>query len=152
MSDSIFENTEGIMEVPLVEASKELDMDAIVGVLYYGFSQFALKPRNNDDIIGLSVELEPAKYAEDTATNSVVDFKALRVSFYPNPATNVLYFNAKNAENGTLIVRSLDGRVLSSTQIMASSRVDISTLTSGVYVLEFTTTKGQRASAKFIKL
>jgi len=152
VADSIFENTEGIMEVPLVEASKELDMDAIIGVLYYGFSQFALKPRNNDDIIGFSVELEPAKYAEDTATNSVVDFKALGVSFYPNPATNVLYFNAENAENGTVVVRSLDGRELSSTQIMASTRVDVTSLTSGVYLLEFTTNKGQRASAKFIKL
>jgi hypothetical protein len=149
VSDSIFENTEGIMEVPLVEVTKEMDMDAIIGVLYYGFSQYALKPRNNDDIIGFSVALDPTDYPEIV---SVQRFSELGMSFYPNPASNVLYFNLENAEAGTLVVRSLDGRELSSTQIMASSRVDISTLTSGVYLLEFTTNKGQRASAKFIKL
>jgi len=149
VSDSIFENTEGIMEVPLVEVTKEMDMDAIIGVLYYGFSQYALKPRNNDDIIGFSVALDPTDYPEIV---SVQRFSELGMSFYPNPASNVLYFNLENAEAGTLVVRSLDGRELSSTQIMASTIVDISTLTSGVYLLEFTTNKGQRASAKFIKL
>jgi len=149
VSDSIFENTEGIMEVPLVEVTKEMDMDAIIGVLYYGFSQYALKPRNNDDIIGFSVALDPTDYPEIV---SVQRFSELGMSFYPNPASNVLYFNLENAEAGTLVVRSLDGRELSSTQIMASTRVDISTLTSGVYLLEFTTNKGQMASAKFIKL
>ncbi|MDB9883450.1 hypothetical protein OAD66_09995, partial [Bacteroidia bacterium] len=67
VSDSAFENAEGIMEVPMIEATKEMDMDAIIGVLYYGFSQYAVKPRNNDDLVGFSEALEATMYAADTA-------------------------------------------------------------------------------------
>ena len=36
--------------------------------------------------------------------------------------------------------------------ISSSTKVDVSSLTSGVYLLEFINNKGQKASAKFIKL
>ncbi|MFT4598938.1 MAG: hypothetical protein ACJAR8_000430 [Bacteroidia bacterium] len=149
VSNDSFATIDGEMQVTAIGITKEMDMDAIAGILYYGFGEYALKPRNNDDIIGFSVALDTTNYPEIV---SVQQFAELGMSFYPNPASDVLNFNVKNAEAGTLVVRSLDGRELSATQITASSRVNISTLTSGVYLLEFTTNKGQRASAKFIKL
>ena len=152
VSNDTFANIDGIMEVTAVEATKDMDMDAIVGVIYYGFSQFALKPRNNDDIIGFSQTLESAKYASDTAKNSVVELTNLGVSFYPNPANNVLNIQVGNNGNGTLAIRSLEGRLVSQTEILGSTSVNISSLLSGVYFLEYTNATGQRASAKFVKL
>lgn len=152
VTDSSLATENGIMEVPVVITDKEIDMDAIQGVLYYGFSQYALRPRNNDDIIGSSVVLEPAKYAADTATNSVKGLDQIGITFYPNPANNVLNINTKLSESGVITVKGLDGRTIMSSDILGNTQMNVSKLTSGAYILEFTNENGQRATAKFIKL
>jgi len=149
VSDSAFETTEGVMEVPLVVATKEMDMDAIIGVLYYGFNQYALKPRNNDDLVGFSVELDTTDYPEIV---SVQDFKALGMRFYPNPVTSVINVEVENNAQGTCTVRSLDGRVVAESVLLENTKVDVSALMSGLYILEFTSKEGHKASAKFVKL
>ncbi|PCJ64639.1 MAG: hypothetical protein COA58_12945 [Bacteroidetes bacterium] len=151
VSDSAWANTDGIMEVPEIEATKEMDMDAIIGVLYYGFGQYAVKPRNNDDLVGFSETLEAAMYASDTATDNVVNLAVLGVSFYPNPANDAITVNIENSSFGTITVRSLEGRILSETKVASTARVDVSNLTSGIYLLEFINENGQKASAKFVK-
>ena len=149
VSDSAFETTEGVMEVPLVVATKEMDMDAIIGVLYYGFNQYAVKPRNNDDLVGFSVELDTTDYPEIV---SVQDFKALGMRFYPNPVTSVINVDVENNAQGTCTVRSLDGRVVAESVLLENTKVDVSALMSGLYILEFTSKEGHKASAKFVKL
>ena len=149
VSDSAFETTEGVMEVPLVVATKEMDMDAIIGVLYYGFNQYAVKPRNNDDLVGFSVELDTTDYPEIV---SVQDFKALGMRFYPNPVTSVINVDVENNAQGTCTVRSLDGRVVAESVLLENTTVDVSALMSGLYILEFTSKEGHKASAKFVKL
>ena len=149
VSDSAFETTEGVMEVPLVVATKEMDMDAIIGVLYYGFNQYAVKPRNNDDLVGFSVELDTTDYPEIV---SVQDFKALGMRFYPNPVTSVINVEVENNAQGTCTVRSLDGRVVAESVLLENTKVDVSALMSGLYILEFTSKEGHKASAKFVKL
>jgi hypothetical protein len=140
---------DGLMEVPVVEATKEMDMDAIIGVIYYGFNQYALKPRNNDDLVGFSVELDSTDYPEIA---SVQSFKELGMSFYPNPATSVINVTIDNNAQGTLRVRSLEGRLVAESVLLASTAVDVSALTNGIYIIEFTSKEGRRASAKFVKL
>jgi len=149
VSDSAFETTEGVMEVPLVVATKEMDMDAIIGVLYYGFNQYALKPRNNDDLVGFSVELDTTDYPEIV---SVQDFKALGMRFYPNPVTSVIHVEVENNAQGICTVRSLDGRVVAESVLLENTKVDVSALMSGLYILEFTSKEGHKASAKFVKI
>jgi hypothetical protein len=140
---------DGLMEVPVVEATKEMDMDAIIGVIYYGFDEYALKPRNNDDLVGFSVELDSTDYPEIV---SVQSFKELGMSFYPNPATSVINVTIENNAQGTLRVRSLEGRLVAESVLLASTSVDVSALTNGIYIIEFTSKEGRRASAKFVKL
>ncbi len=149
VSDSAFETKEGAMEVPLVVATKEMDMDAIIGVLYYGFNQYAVKPRNNDDLVGFSVELDTTDYPEIV---SVQDFKTLGMRFYPNPVTSVINVEVENNAQGTCTVRSLDGRVVAESVLLENTTVDVSALMSGLYILEFTSKEGHKASAKFVKL
>jgi hypothetical protein len=152
LSDSAFETQDGILEVPLVEARQGMEMDALVGIMYYGFGQFAVKPRNNNDLEGFSVELDSAEYAKDTATNAVPTFQALGVTFYPNPVSNVITVITESNATGNVVVRSLDGRIIASEQVVGRATVNVAALTRGVYVLEFTNDQGQRASAKFVKL
>jgi len=152
LSDSAFETQDGILEVPLVEATKDMDMDALIGIMYYGFGQYAVKPRNNDDLEGFNPALEAAEYAKDTSTAAVPTFAALGVTFYPNPANNAITLNTQNNETGVVMVRSLDGRLLATEQVVGRATVNVATLTSGIYLLEYTNNKGQRASAKFVKL
>jgi hypothetical protein len=149
VSNDTFENIDGIMDVPAIEVTKDMDMDAIIGVLYYGFNQYALKPRNNDDLVGFSIELDATDYPEIV---SVQDFNKLGISFYPNPATSVINVNTDNNTQGTLTVRSLDGRIITESVLLESTKVDVSSLTNGIYIIEFTSTEGGRASAKFVKL
>jgi hypothetical protein len=152
LADSAFETQDGILEVPLVKARQGMEMDALVGIMYYGFGQFAVKPRNNDDLEGFSVELDSAEYAKDTATNAVPTFQALGVTFYPNPASNVITVKTESNTTGNVVVRSLDGRIIASKQVVGRATVNVAALTRGIYVLEFTNDQGQRSSAKFVKL
>ncbi|MDG1045600.1 MAG: T9SS type A sorting domain-containing protein [Bacteroidia bacterium] len=152
VSDDTLENIEGIMEVPAIEATKEMDMDAIVGVIYYGFSQYSLKPRNNDDIIGFSLSLESTNYAGDTATNSIIDIDENGFIFYPNPSSDVLNVTTRNLRGGTLYIRSIEGREMMKTPILDSKQLNIDSLIPGIYMLEFIDSDGIKMSAKFIKI
>jgi len=49
-------------------------------------------------------------------------------------------------------VRSLEGRLVAESVLLASTTVDVSALTNGIYIIEFTSKEGRRASAKFVKL
>jgi hypothetical protein len=152
VSDDTLENIEGIMEVPAIEATKEMDMDAIVGVIYYGFSQYSLKPRNNDDIVGFSLSLESTNYAGDTATNSVIDIDENGFIFYPNPTRNMLNITLKNKKGGTLLIKSIEGREMINSSILDHATLNVSSLTPGMYVIEFVDSDGIRMSSKFIKI
>ena len=129
-----------------------MDMDAIVGVIYYGFSQYSLKPRNNDDIVGFSLSLESTNYAGDTATNSVIDIDENGFIFYPNPTRNMLNITLKNKKGGTLLIKSIEGREMINSSILDHATLNVSSLTPGMYVIEFVDSDGIRMSSKFIKI
>ena len=152
VSNDTFANIEGIMEVSAIEATKEMDMDALIGVVYYGFSQYSIKPRNNDDLVGFSLSLESTNYAGDTATNSIVNMEDNGVNFYPNPSRGVLNVTTRNSKGGTLYVRSIEGREMIKTAILDNTQLNIESLIPGMYILEFIDSDGIKMSAKFIKI
>lgn len=152
VSNDTFANIDGIMEVPAIEATKEMDMDALIGVVYYGFGQYSIKPRNNDDLVGFSFSLESTNYAGDTATNSIVNMEDNGVTFYPNPSRSVLNVTTMNSKGGTLYVRSIEGREMMKTAILDNTQLNIESLIPGMYMLEFIDLDGIKMSAKFIKI
>jgi hypothetical protein len=152
VSNDTFANIDGIMEVPAIEATKEMDMDALIGVVYYGFGQYSIKPRNNDDLVGFSLSLESTNYAGDTATNSIVNMEDNGVTFYPNPSRSVLNVTTRNSKDGTLYVRSIEGREMMKTVILDNTQLNIESLIPGMYMLEFIDSDGIKMSAKFIKI
>ena len=152
VSNDTFANIEGIMEVPEIEATKEMDMDALIGLVYYGFSQYSIKPRNNDDIVGFSLPLESTNYAGDTATNSIVNIENNGLTFYPNPSRNVLNVKTNNSKGGILYVKSIAGKEIIKSTILDQVELNVESLIPGMYMLEFIDSNGLKMSAKFIKI
>ena len=152
VSNDTFANIEGIMEVPSIEATKEMDMDALIGLVYYGFSQYSIKPRNNDDIVGFSLPLESTNYAGDTATNSIVNIENNGLTFYPNPSRNVLNVKTNNSKGGILYVKSIAGKEIIKSTILDQVELNVESLIPGMYMLEFIDSNGLKMSAKFIKI
>lgn len=152
VSNDTFANIEGIMEVPAIEATKEMDMDALIGLVYYGFSQYSIKPRNNDDIVGFSLPLESTNYAGDTATNSIINIENNGLTFYPNPSRNVLNVKTNNSKGGILYVKSIAGKEIIKSTILDQVELNVESLIPGMYMLEFIDSNGLKMSAKFIKI
>jgi hypothetical protein len=69
---------------------------------------------------------------------------------YPNPANDVLNINAKGVIESISIVNMIGQNVMTFSPNETSSRLDISQLPSGIYVVT-STVEGVESSAKFIK-
>lgn len=78
---------------------------------------------------------------------SVTNLDATSFSAYPNPAVSELNVTA-NEQVVSLSIINLEGKVVATS---ASNKVDVSTLTSGVYLYEATTVSGLKAINKFVK-
>lgn len=153
VTDDTLADDGGIMEVPAIEVKRGMTMDAISGIVYYGFGQYVLKPRNNDDIEGFEQELEETNYADTASTGSVIDFGSFGTKLMPNPTNGPLTVVFANSVQGTIIVRDLTGRTITQTEVNGTTTsFNVSTLTRGTYLVEVVTTDGLRATRKFIKL
>lgn len=73
-------------------------------------------------------------------------------TMYPNPALNILYFKGKNVlEVKEVYINSLQGKVLyRSSHNYLNTGLDVSTLSSGIYIISFVT-KSDVTSKNFIK-
>ncbi|MDR0802091.1 T9SS type A sorting domain-containing protein [Fluviicola sp.] len=78
---------------------------------------------------------------------SVTNLNTIALSAYPNPALSELNVTA-DEQIVSLTIIDMEGKVVATA---ADSRVDVSTLTSGVYMYEATTVSGLKAINKFIK-
>jgi len=83
----------------------------------------------------------------DCPNSGVDDFVNASINAYPNPATDILTIQSNETVESVSIL-SLDGKVLSTTY---GSTVDVSALTSGVYLYRVTTKQGESAVSKFVK-
>ena len=87
-------------------------------------------------------------YVEGTA--SVSDSELLNVSMYPNPATNFLNIAAKEAIQNATIYNVLGKKVMSLNINKSSESIDISNLSTGMYLIKYTVGNAV-GTAKFIK-
>lgn len=73
------------------------------------------------------------------------DFK-----IFPNPAKSVVNINLKNHTNATVQIIDFNGNTISSKVVGASDKIDVASLSPGIYLLKVTTQSGTQTS-KFIK-
>lgn len=88
-----------------------------------------------------------------TGASSISDNESFttEVSFYPNPARSILMVNTENGEAVDLSIYSLQGkRVMENINISGSQGIDISGITKGLYILQFTDIHGNTLNQKLI--
>ncbi len=74
------------------------------------------------------------------------------ISIYPNPATTVLNLSSTEIMDMTISITDVTGRVIRTEKILDSFYpIDVSTLTSGIYLLHMQTPEGAGKTVKFVK-
>lgn len=85
-----------------------------------------------------------------SGVNGVDEFE-LTSSVYPNPASDVLNISL-NADIKTVSIIAMDGKVISTQDVVGmSATVEVSTLTSGVYMYEIVGVDGSIVRESFVK-
>jgi len=143
VSDTTLKDLEGTMNVAPIATEQGMSFDTLVGILYYGFSNYSVLPRNNDDFRGSSVALPATDYPDKT---SVRNYGVLTgISFYPNPTENVLNFELKDGSlrNANAQLYSLSGTMLSSYSLDNSNSIDLSAFSNGLYLIRIIDNDGR---------
>jgi len=84
------------------------------------------------------------------ATASVNNNDLLGFSMYPNPAVNRLNISAKETIQNADIFNVLGKKVMSLDINKTSESIDVSNLTSGIYLVKYNV-NGTTGTAKFVK-
>ncbi len=149
VTDTIYENTDGTMFVSAVTTSDTMTMDAIVGLFYYGFSNYRLLPRANDDIIGLNAAIDmnvthPSNVSIEEIQSST------QVSIFPNPTNTIFHIETAFNAPFSAVVFDLNGRKIMENTSSNGGRLsfDASSLANGVYVLKIANDAGELISTQ----
>ena len=89
-------------------------------------------------------------YDSATATASVENNKLLELSMYPNPSSDILNISAANTITNAEIFNVIGKKVMSVIVNDSKASLDISQLTSGIYLIKYTVGE-VTGTAKFIK-
>ena len=139
VTDTSYSSLDGEMNVMPIVVSDTMTFDAIEGILYYGFSNFRLIPRNNNDFIGANVTLDSITVANSPI--SVVELAQMNVAYYPNPVNYQL--TVKAPMDGVLAIYNSAGKRVLGERFSQESNVDVSALPNGLYLLSLEGPKGQ---------
>ncbi|MBK5212199.1 MAG: T9SS type A sorting domain-containing protein [Flavobacteriaceae bacterium] len=85
---------------------------------------------------------------------SVFGFENNRLSIYPNPVKNELFLNSKNSNTNLKIkILNIEGKLISVKNVGFEKQVsiDVSNLTSGIYLLYIKDENGNKEVKKFLK-
>lgn len=139
VSDTTLKSTDGIMNVEPILAEKGMSFDTVIGILYYGFSNYSLLPRNDDDFRGSSVTLPETMYPEMGSVHPVAGYQ---ISVYPNPAEDALFIQVDQQTEVHVTLMDLSGRTHISRDVLNNSPMNISSLTTGMYLVRLTDIHG----------
>lgn len=75
--------------------------------------------------------------ADIDVTLSIANFDKNEFSFYPNPATSFVEIKSPNGETFQVSIYNILGRKLINTEITGNTKVNVSNLQSGIYLVQF---------------
>jgi hypothetical protein len=132
VNDSAWATNNGTMMVPVVLTDNTMEFDAIEGMWYFGFGEYRLLPRANDDFINPNFGLDSL---DCRPTVSVVAFEDdLNVRIYPNPAQTVVNVHADHGD--AVMLYDLHGRIINQQALTnGEAAVNVENLQRGMYVL-----------------
>ena len=76
--------------------------------------------------------------------------KTAEIYIYPNPVTETLYITGEDAANARLQVYDITGRMVINT-VNTTGTLQVSTLTTGMYIMRVVDTEGRQMQHHFIK-
>jgi Secretion system C-terminal sorting domain len=143
VSDTTLKDMEGTMNVAPIAAVKGMSFDTIVGILYYGFGNHIVLPRNDDDFRGSSVTLPETDYPDKLSIFSPKEL--IGITFYPNPTENILRFSLEDVSlrNSSARLYDVSGNLFDSFNLNDNQSFDLSHLSSGIYVIRVVDADGQ---------
>jgi preprotein translocase subunit SecG len=131
---------------PALVAGSWLAIDVAVDLsTMTGFKEFGITANNLKNQVWYD-----NLYVYRSATTGVNDNAALNVSMYPNPTSGVLNISAENTIEDATIYNVLGTAVMSLDINNNSEAIDVSVLTSGIYLIKYTVGDAV-GTAKFIK-
>ena len=140
---------DGFMNVPAIVVSDTMNMDALVGVMFYGFSNFRILPRNNDDFIGINVDLDSTNLP--TSPISIDEFETLQgVSIYPNPAKQWVSIALASGESFSIQVFDMNGTEVLHQQATGKTLLDLGNLAAGMYIIGLKDATGRIHHSKLL--
>ena len=147
VSDTTYQNQDGVMAFTAIATAMGMTMDAMTGVLYYSFSNFKLTPRNNWDIENLSVALDTN--CTFPTINILEIGNNLHFEIYPNPASEVIFIEG-NGENLNVKVFDLSGTLIMERNHNEAGALEMSIegLNRGMYLIQITEGDWNTASYK----
>lgn len=140
------------MNVAPIKAEKGMSFDTIVGVLYYGFSNYSVLPRNDDDFIGASISLPATDYPKIVSVRNITYNRNL-ISFFPNPAQNTITLktNDNNIQTVAITISDLSGKLIQTGSVQNGRSLDVSNLAPGVYLVRGTSENTELGAFRLIK-
>jgi hypothetical protein len=140
------------LEVTPVMTTPTMQMDTLIGLMSYGFSNYRVLPRNNDDIRnlsdnGTSIPLDSTDLIlPDTGATSVVDVfgSLVETSIYPNPANNEITVVVSGLnESYSIALYDLSGaKMMERTGVTVQNQISVADLTNGLYIMKVTNASG----------
>ncbi len=132
VNDSAWATSNGMMMVPVVLTNQSMEFDAIEGVWYFGFGEYRLLPRANDDFINPNFSLDSL---DCRPTVSVKQFdNDVFARIFPNPAQTQVTVQANRGD--AVVVYDLNGRVISQETLKnGEAVVNVENLQSGMYIM-----------------
>jgi hypothetical protein len=149
VTDTVYRTLDGLMNVPPIAVSDTMNMDAVVGVMFYGFSNFRLLPRNNDDFIGINVDLDTTNLP--TSPISIDEFETISgVRIYPNPAQQWVSIELADNAAFNIAVYNMNGQMVTNQQAQGKALLDLGNLQNGIYLVSLTDEDGRVHHSKLI--
>ena len=141
---------DGFMNVPPVVVTNAMSMDAVEGIMFYGFSNFRLLPRNNDDFIGFSEPLDSTNLP--VSSISVAEFETLEgVRVYPNPAQDWVKIALPTADDFTVTAFDIQGKQVLREAGNGEMLLNLSSLKNGLYIIHLEDNQGRTHYTKLVK-
>lgn len=120
-------------------------IEALDNIIHQAFGQKIIY--NNDLYYSKNAQL----WKFDSSTLSINSISAIeKIHFYPNPASEFVYFSNHDDISQTKIY-DLNGKLVFEENIHSINKIDIANLNSGIYIIKFISRNGSMTYRKLVK-
>jgi len=137
VNDSIWADNSGTMQVPVIETSTSMQMEGVVGLLFYIYGDYHLLPRNNDDFVGINVELDSTQLP--LSPLGIPESKKSIFEVSPNPASDFVNVFTDIYDETEISIYNLTGKLVANQPLNESpQRIAVTDLKNGIYIMRLT--------------